>query len=188
MKEEYALAFEDSPVIAAVKSDEGLEKCLTSECHIVFILYGDICTIPGIIARIKAAGKIAVVHIDLIAGMSSQDAAVDYLGEFAKADGIISTRTSLVKRAKEKGLISILRMFIIDSMAYENLRKQVKAAQPDMIEVLPGMMPKVIERICQSSKIPVIAGGLISDREDVMTLLRTGVIGVSTTAQDLWFI
>ena len=30
---------EDSPVIAAVKNDEGLAHCLESECQMVFILY-----------------------------------------------------------------------------------------------------------------------------------------------------
>ncbi len=36
----------DCPVIAAVKDDEGLEKCLESESQIVFILYGDLIRIP----------------------------------------------------------------------------------------------------------------------------------------------
>ena len=36
----------DCPVIAAVKDDEGLEKCLESESQIVFILYGDLIRFP----------------------------------------------------------------------------------------------------------------------------------------------
>ena len=41
--------FEDCPVIAAVKDEEGLKKCLESEIPIVFVLYGDICSISGIV-------------------------------------------------------------------------------------------------------------------------------------------
>ena len=39
--------FEDYPVIAAVKDEDGLKKCLESgaEIQIVFVLYGDLCTI-----------------------------------------------------------------------------------------------------------------------------------------------
>ena len=58
----------DCPVIAAVKDDEGLEKCLESESQIVFILYGDLIRIPQMVKKIKDAGKLAMVHIDLIAG------------------------------------------------------------------------------------------------------------------------
>ena len=44
---------EDSPVIAAVKNDGGLEQCLKSECQVVFILYGSICNVSDIVRRIK---------------------------------------------------------------------------------------------------------------------------------------
>ena len=46
MKKEFKEAIEDSPIIAAIKDDEGLKKCLTSESRVIFILYGDICNIP----------------------------------------------------------------------------------------------------------------------------------------------
>ena len=38
-------AFEDCPVVAAIKDEEGLKKCLESDIPIVFVLYGDICNI-----------------------------------------------------------------------------------------------------------------------------------------------
>ena len=45
--------FEDCPVIAAVKDEEGLKKCLESEIPVVFVLYGDICNIGDIVGRLK---------------------------------------------------------------------------------------------------------------------------------------
>ena len=48
-------------------------------------------------------------------------------------------------------MLTVLRVFLIDSMAYENVRTQVTAAKPDVVEVLPGMMPKVIGNICKRS-------------------------------------
>ena len=38
---------EMSPVIAAIKDDAGLKRCLDTECQVVFILYGNICNIKG---------------------------------------------------------------------------------------------------------------------------------------------
>ena len=46
MHSEFMEALESSPVIAAVKDDDGLKKCLETDSSIVFILYGDICNIP----------------------------------------------------------------------------------------------------------------------------------------------
>lgn len=68
MNYKFLDALEVSPVIAAVKDDEGVDACLKSESQVVFILYGDICTIPEIVSKVKAAGKLAVVHLDLIHG------------------------------------------------------------------------------------------------------------------------
>lgn len=110
MKKEFKEAIEDSPIIAAIKDDEGLKKCLTSESRVIFILYGDICNIPDIVETVKSSGKIAMVHIDLIAGLSSKEIAVDFIQKYTRADGIITTKPALIKRAKELGLYTILRL------------------------------------------------------------------------------
>ena len=86
MKKEFKEAIEDSPIIAAIKDDEGLKKCLTSESRVIFILYGDICNIPDIVETVKSSGKIAMVHIDLIAGLSSKEIAVDFIQKYTKAE------------------------------------------------------------------------------------------------------
>ena len=187
MNREFKDALEDSPVIAAIKDDNGLKECLKSDIQVVFILYGDICNIADIVDTVKQAGKMALVHLDLINGLSAKDVAVDFIKKYTKADGIISTKPALIKHAGEIGLTSVLRLFVIDSMAYENIQKHVKGARPDVIEVLPALMPKVVKRVCRSSQIPVIAGGLVSDKEDVMSLLQAGVVSVSSTNKEIWF-
>ena len=60
--------------------------------------------------------------------------------------------------------------------------------KPDCIEILPGIMPKIIARIVRAQRIPVIAGGMIDDKEDVMQALKAGAMAISTTKQELWFI
>ena len=188
MNKEFREALEDSPIIAAIKDDEGLKKCKESDSQVIFILYGDICSISDIVNEVKTSGKIAMVHIDLINGLSSKEIAVDFIRKYTEADGIITTKPVLIKHAKELGLYTILRLFVIDSMAYENIEKQLRAARPDLIEILPALMPKVVKRICKMTSTPVIAGGLVSEKEDIMELLDAGVTSVSSTNTDIWFV
>ena len=41
------------------------------------MLFGTICDIDQIVARIKDAGKVAIVHVDMIQGLSTKRVAVD---------------------------------------------------------------------------------------------------------------
>ena len=70
---------EISPVIAAVKDENGLKRCFDSECQVVFILYGSVCNIRDIVQKVKQHDKTAIVHVDLIAGLSSKEVAVDFI-------------------------------------------------------------------------------------------------------------
>ena len=190
MNQEFYDAVEANPVIAAVKNDAGLQAAVEmEEIQVIFVLYGDVCTIPEILERIKAAGKKAMVHIDLIAGLSAKEISVEFIARQTRADGIITTKPALVRRAKELGVFSVLRFFVIDSLALkniENLEMQCGTSRPDFIEVLPGVMPKVLGRIAKVSRIPMIAGGLITEKEDVIAALSVGAIAVSSTNQDVW--
>ena len=123
-----------------------------------------------------------------INGLSSKEVAVDFLQKYTNADGIITTKPTLIKRAKELGLFTILRLFLIDSMAYENIDRQVKSSRPDLIEILPALMPKVIAKVCQSTSTPVIAGGLVSEKEDILALLDAGATSISSTNEKIWFL
>ena len=178
---------ESNPVIAAVKDMESLERCCqTEEIKVVFILFGDICNIAGIVDQIKEADKAAMVHMDLIQGLGSKEIAADFIRQHTKADGIISTKPIMIKRAKELGMYTVMRFFLLDSMALENLERQLSVLRPDVIEILPGVMPKIIRRICGQVKIPVIAGGLITDKEDIMAVLSAGAMAVSSSNQGTW--
>lgn len=179
-------AIEFAPIIMAVKDWEGVEKCIEMESKVVFILFGDICNISKIVKRIKDAGKVAIVHMDLVAGLSNKEVAVDFMKQLTDLDGIISTRPSLIKRGKELGLFTILRFFLLDSMALENIKKQEVLVAPDMIEVLPGVMPKVTKKITDVLKVPIICGGLISDKDDIMNALQAGAVAISSTNENVW--
>ena len=184
MKLEDIFAY--SPVITAVKDEEGLEHALEKDCAMVFILFGTVCNVGKIVERVKERGKLAIVHVDLIAGLSSREVAVDYIKDHTDADGIISTKPALVKYAMELGLIGGQRAFLIDSIALENVRKQLAVFQPDFMEIMPGVMPKVLKKVREDTPVILVAGGLLSDKQDIMAALQAGADAVSTTKEELW--
>ena len=64
---------ETNPIVAAIKDEAGLEAALKSEVGIVFVLHGDLCTLPAIVERIKLKKRMAIVHVDLIEGLSNDE-------------------------------------------------------------------------------------------------------------------
>lgn len=178
---------EISPVIAAIKNEEGLRKSFESECQVVFVLYGNILNISEIVKALKKKNKYVMVHVDLLRGLNSNEVVVDFIKKNTEANGIISTKPVLVKRAAELDLLGILRIFMIDSMAMNTTKKQLDSFRPDVIEIMPGIMPKVIKEMRAYTKIPIIVGGLLSDKKDIMMAFQAGADAVSTTKEDLWF-
>ena len=179
---------ETSPVIAAVKSEDGLKAALESDCQVIFLLFGSICDVDQLVDRIKEKDRTAVVHVDFIAGLNTKEVAVEFIRKNTHADGIICTKAPLVKHARELGLLSIQRTFVVDSIALSMLKKQIDAFHPDAVEIMPGVMPKILKEIREYTNMPLIAGGLLSDKKDVMAAFAAGADAVSTTRQELWYV
>lgn len=177
---------EACPVIPAVKNDEWLHACKDSECGIVYILYGDICNIADIVQSIKDMGKLAIVHLDLIVGLSAKEISVDFIKKYTKTDGIISTKPNVIKRAKELEMFAIQRFYVMDALNYANVVKHVKTCNPDLVEILPAGLTKIIRYILEEVNIPMVASGLVLDKEDVMGALKAGAFAVSTTNRTVW--
>ena len=173
MEQRLYEALQRNPIIAAVRDDEGLAQCLRTDIQTVFVLYGDICNISEIVRQIKDAGKIAIVHADLISGLAAKEISVDFLRRSTQADGVISTRANMIQRAKELNMIAILRVFLIDSMALDS-SLSAKNLKPDAIDILPGLMPSMLRKVRQLTGLPILTGGLITEKKEVMQALEAG--------------
>ena len=176
---------ERTPVLPAVKEPETLDRALCHDGAAVFLLCGDILNIAGLVDRVHRAGKQAVVHGDLVAGLAPRELAVDYLRSCG-ADGIISTRPHIIRRGRELGMLTVLRVFAIDSKAVGNLQKETEMVTPDVIEILPGTLPKIIEKLSGKLPVPLIAGGLMTDKCDIVSALQAGALCASTSEETLW--
>ena len=135
-KDFFMEATENCPVIPEIINDEWLEALSESDCDIVYIVYGDICTIPEIVEKVKQAGKMAIVHMDLIVGLSSKEISVDFLKKYTRADGIISMKPAMIKRANDVGLFTIQRFYLMDRGCTEGRSDCCCNIEPDGVELL----------------------------------------------------
>jgi len=174
-----------NPCIAGAKDEAGLRLALKSECRIIFILFGDVMNIGNIVRKVKEYGKLAFVNVDLIDGFSSRDVVIQFLKQHTQPDGILSSKASMIKAAKSQGLFTVHRFFIIDSFSYHNLGRQIDISRPDYVEIMPGW-PKVISWVVSSIHTPVIAGGLVCEKEDALAALKCGAKAISSTNPIVW--
>lgn len=89
-----------------------------------------------------------------------------------------------IRRAKALGLLTIQRFFLFDSLSFENVLRQ--SSNADAVDLLPGTMPRVLERLKPQIRQPIIASGLLADKQDVVAALSAGAQAVSTTKPELW--
>lgn len=178
----------DSQIIASVTNETDLKYAIKSNASIVFLLTGNLMSVSGYIEQLKEANKYVFVHLDFIDGISSTKSALSFVAEHWKPTGIITTKSHVVKLAKEVGLMTIQRIFLLDRNAITKGIEMANSCRPDAVEVMPGIMPKVIDQLSASLNFPIIAGGLIDDISEVHQALENGALAVSAGIPEMWLI
>lgn len=174
-------------VIAAVRSREDILTAVSADVKIVFHLLPNIETIKEDIGIVHDAGKKLFVHIDLAEGIGKDKYGIAFLKKIG-IDGIISTRANIIKSAAEMGMYTIQRFFIVDSHSVETTVESLKGSKVDMIEIMPGVSEKIIRTVKSLTDKPIIAGGLIETKDEVMLAVEAGASAVSTGKQQLWYL
>lgn len=177
---------EAHPIIAAVRDEIGLKAALKSPVAIVFLLDATLSNLKERVKQIEDVQKLAFVHLEMVAGLSKDPAALEFIKAEVRPSGILTTKPNLIQAAKNLGLATIQRLFILDSLSIQTGLKMIQGNHPDLMEIMPGIIPKVIPEIKRNCQIPIIAGGMISAKEEIIELLRVGVMAVSTSRADLW--
>jgi glycerol uptake operon antiterminator len=177
---------ESNPIIGALPhmvlpNEKELEKV-----EVFFLLSGSVMEIHERVAFLKGLGKKVFIHADLIEGLAKDTIAIDYIKTHIKPDGIMSTRSNLLRHGKEVGLITVQRIFVIDSLSFESGIKMIENYKPDFVEVMPGIVPSAISELREKISPPIIAGGMIKKKTDVIEALKAGAIAISTSKRELW--
>ncbi len=176
----------EQKILPAIRNLKSFDLMLESDYEWLVLLNTHIAQLKAIVNRAKAHQKRMLIHVDLIDGLKSDEYATEFLAQEVQPDGIITTRNNVILSAKKKGLVSIQRLFLIDTMALESSLSQLERTKPDYVEVLPGVIPNMIEEISLRTNIPIIAGGLIRTTENVEQAIAAGATSVTTSRKELW--
>ena len=178
--------FSFGDVIAATRTESDFVAAVESDVDTIFDLAPDIMTVAPRLKAAHNAGKKLFIHIDLSKGLGRDESGIKYL-KFLGIGGIISTKSPMIKIARELGLTTVQRFFIVDSRFIESTADALKSSKPHMIEIMPGTVTKVISKLKATTQTPIIAGGLIESTDEVSAALESGAAAVSTGRNELWY-
>src|SRR6266508_5434944 len=88
--DELVRRFREFPCGAAIKSEEQLAAALACPVGAIFVLRANGLELAPVVRRIHLAGKLAVVHLDLVDGLAADHTGVRWLMRCG-ADAIISS-------------------------------------------------------------------------------------------------
>lgn len=176
----------DQKILPASINMKEFEHFLKSPYEIGIFLDMHIGQLKNISRLAKENGKKMIYHVDLIHGIKNDEYSTEYICQEFKPYGLISTKSGVILKAKQKGVIAVQRIFLIDSHALENGYKLIGKTLPDFIELLPGAMPQMIKEVKERVNIPIFAGGLIRTPEDVQNALDAGASAITTSKRELW--
>ncbi|RCW51361.1 MULTISPECIES: glycerol-3-phosphate responsive antiterminator [unclassified Halanaerobium] len=181
--------FKKHPIIPSVRDMKYLEQAMkTEKSVVVFLLAGSIFDLEEAMSKAEKYDKLLIINVDLVQGISQDAKGMEYLAEKNLCDGIISTRNHLIKAAIKCGLMTIQRIFLLDSGSFKTGKHMLGDENIDSVEILPGIAAPyyISHQEKYQIKYPVIAGGLIETKKEVDKLVEAGVLAISTSQRSLW--
>ncbi|ADP31403.1 MULTISPECIES: glycerol-3-phosphate responsive antiterminator [Bacillus] len=180
------MSFHNQPILPAIRNMKQFDEFLNSSFTYGVILDIHLGQLKGVIKEAQKHGKKMMVHVDLIHGIKHDEYGAEFICQEMKPAGIISTRSNVIVKAKQKKIYAIQRLFLLDTSAMEKSMEFVGKHKPDFIEVLPGIVPSLIKEIKEKTGIPIFAGGFIRTEQDVEQALKAGATAVTTSDTKLW--
>ncbi len=175
------------PLIASVRDDRALEAALASRCQVIFLLAASVRRLDEVGRAIAGAGRLLFIHLDFVSGLGRDEEALEFLVQATHPAGLITTRSALVQSARRLGVIPLQRLFLLDSQSVNTGIDAARSSRAEVVEVLPGIIPRAIGGIrAQLPHTLIIAGGLVRSAREVGRALQAGASGVSTSSIPLW--
>lgn len=150
---------QEYPIIPAMHNSNDIDVAIKSKAKILFMMRGNIFELEKRIEELSDNGKMIFVHFDLIKGLSRDENGVNYYRTRTKTKGLITTNGNICKVAQSESIPSILRIFIVDSNAFENSIHTIHSVKPTFVEIMPALLPRVILELKERIEQPIIAGG-----------------------------
>lgn len=176
---------EKGRIIAAVRDTEQLKLAAKTDVDMIFMLAPNIAELKSYVDTAHASAKKIFIHLDLAEGIGKDEYGIRFVKEQG-ADGIISTRTNIIKLARKVGVRTVQRFFIVDSQSVQTTIESAASSKADMIEIMPGTVSKVIKTLKKELDMPIVAGGLLETMSEIEEAIRCGAAAVSTGKRELW--
>ncbi|NLE39289.1 MAG: glycerol-3-phosphate responsive antiterminator [Pirellulaceae bacterium] len=176
-------------IIPYVEGGVGDSADLLAKASMVFLQAGELADIPEMLEPFQRPplAKVAVMlHLDLVHGLARDEAALRYVAELDRLDGIITVHHHLVGPARRHGLLSVVRLFIQDTRAVGRGIGVIEKSMPDAVEMLPSVAAIEVADRFRQLHIPRIAGGLIYNLNVIQRVLDAGCRAASTSNRELW--
>jgi glycerol uptake operon antiterminator len=173
-------------VLPAIRKMEDIEKMMSSRYEYLVIMDIHVSKLRPIFQLSKVSNKKLILHMDLVHGLNNDEYSTEFICQEFKPFGLISTKGSVIMKARDRGVLTIQRLFLLDSISLKKSLALLERTNPDFIEILPGILPKMIIDIRRLTNRKVFAGGLIDSVEEVEQAYHAGALSITTSNKELW--
>ncbi len=105
------MSFHNQPILPAIRNMKQFDEFLNSSFSYGVILDIHLGQLKGVIKEAQKHGKNMMVHVDLIQGIKHDEYGAEFICQDIKPAGIISTRSNVIAKAKQKKIYAIQRLF-----------------------------------------------------------------------------
>lgn len=161
-------------LIFSIRKMSDFERFLKREDEWGILMHFHLNLLPAMLNKAHQHHKKIIVHIDLIQGLASDEYAVQYVTQILHVDGVASIKQRVLQAAKKAKVVTIQRMFLIDSNSLRRSLVLYHEIQPDYVEILPALASQIIQRLKNDVKVPILCGGLLDSIDDIDDCFRHG--------------
>lgn len=175
-------------MIAAIKEPKALEKAIKYKQNLsaVILMTGNILTVHQYVKLLHDEGLPVILHVEKVGGLQLDQYGIDFLYNIVKPFAIVTTKSNVIKKAKQKKMFVIQRVFLIDTEVYCQLEQSVNDSAADIIEIMPCRAPDFIKKLSLVTDKPLLTGGLLNTEKDAIEALQNGAAAVTTSNTELW--
>lgn len=174
-------------IIPSIRKLGDLEIALKTDVQMILLTEAHIANLLDLVKLVHASRKLALINLELLGGFGKDQVGMKLLKNYYHVDGVMSTDSGKLGMAKQCGLFTIQRFFLHDSRSFETALRIIDSSRVDAAELLPAVMAlSLYEKLNSISKIPLLAGGFIRDREIMKQIKACGFKGLTVSDKSLW--
>lgn len=160
-----------------------------AEASVVFLQVDEIIQLPEALAPFcekPLKDVVLILHIDLVRGLAHDEAALRYIAEFDRVDGISTINHQLIAPARRLGFITSFRLFLKDTRSLDRGINITLKANPDAVELIPCAAAIEVAEQLKRLHMPKIGSGLIHNLNTIQRALDSGCCATSASNPELW--